>query len=142
MNTQTDIRGSRAIWLAVIVAMTPLRGASPATQTVDRSQPPHIEASAGGFTVRRLDKPITVDGRTWIAVNRIIRAKTVRAPNGQFTLTLEEASAHDLVQFRVYFAEQGRGRVELDPGEAVYTVITSDSRWILIDPIDIVDVRT
>ena len=131
----------RPTGLAVIVAMTPLWGVSAATQTVDRSQPPRVDASAGGFTVRRLDKPVTVDGRSWIAVESIYGAKPVRAPNGQFTLTLEKASEHDLVEFRVYFAEEGRARVEL-AGKAVYASITSDSRWIFIDPIDIVDVRT
>jgi hypothetical protein len=97
--------------------------------------------SEGGFTVRRLSGPIAVDGRAWIALAGMSSRQTVHAPNGQFTLTLEEASADDVVRFRIYFAEKGRPRVQLDPGRAVYAAISSDSLWIFIDPIDIVDVK-
>jgi hypothetical protein len=131
----------RAIAALTAIAMsTPSTVVTQGVQRIDRSQPPTVVTS-GGFTVGRLSSPIAVDGRAWIAVPGISSRQTVRAPNGQFTLTLEEASADDLVRFRIYFAEEGRPRVQLDPGGAVYASITSDSRWIFIDPIDIVDVR-
>ena len=120
----------------------PMHVATQPRQGVDRSKAPTVEASAGGFTVRRLISPVAIDGRNWIAVPPLNARQTVRAPNGQFTLTLEEASNNDTVRFRIYFAEAGGARVELDPGGAVYVSITSDSRWIFIDPIDVVDVRT
>src|ERR1051326_8246440 len=95
-------RGSRGILLTALVMVSQLRCAPLHPQVVDRSQPPRIESSAGGFTIRRLDKAVTVDGRTWIAVKEIIGAQTVRAPNGQFTIKLEEASSDEVVHFRVW----------------------------------------
>jgi hypothetical protein len=133
--------GRAIVALTAIAMSTPSTVATQGVQRIDRSQPATVVTSEGGFTVRRLSSPIAVDGRAWIAVPGISSRQTVRAPNGQFTLTLEEASADDLVRFRIYFAEEGRPRVQLDPGGAVYASITSDSRWIFIDPIDIVDVR-
>jgi hypothetical protein len=134
--------GGAIVALTAIALLSPSSAATQGVQGVDRSQPPTVVTSGGGFTVRRLTGPIAVDGRTWIAVAGMSSRQTVRAPNGQFTIILEEASADDVVRFRIYFAEEGRPRVQLDPGGAVYAYITSDSRWIFIDPIDIVDVRT
>jgi hypothetical protein len=133
--------GNAILLLAAIAGSTTSPAATQGTQRVDRAKPPIVETSAGGFSVRRLNSPIAVDGRAWIAVPTIVGREAIRAPNGQFTLTLEEASSDDIVRFRIYFAESGGARVQLDPGAAVYASITSDSRWIFIDPIDIIDVR-
>jgi hypothetical protein len=130
--------------LALLAAMTgiawlPNLTATP--QAVDRSRPPRIEESAGGFSVRRLTEPVVVDGRTWIAVESIIGAQTVRASNGQFSITLEEASSVEVVRFRISFTE-GRGvPVQVDPGTAVYAFITPDSRWIITGTLEVIDVR-
>jgi hypothetical protein len=133
--------GSAIVFFAAMAGSTALPVATQGTQLVDRSKPPIVETSAGGFSVRRLSSLVAVDGRAWIEVPAIVGRQTVRASNGRFTLTLEEASSDDLVRFRVYFTESGGARIQLDPGGAVYASITSDSRWIFIDPIDIVDVR-
>lgn len=97
--------------------------------------------AAEGFTVRRLMEPVAIDGRTWIAIDSVSATGPLRAPNGQFTLTLEEAKEHagDVVRFRVFFAEGAR-RIQLDPGVAAYAYISPDSRWIVSDPLEIVDV--
>jgi hypothetical protein len=127
--------------LAAMVAGTPLRGAAPDTQAVDRSQPPRIEASAGGFTVRRLDKPVMIDGRTWIAVEEIIGAQTVRAPNGQFAIRLEETPSVEVVRFRVWFIQNGGTPVLIAPGTAIFSWITPDSRWIISGTLEAIDVK-
>jgi len=134
-------RGSRAILLYALVAMAALRCAPRHAVAIDRSQPPRNESSAGGFTIRRLDKPVTVDGRTWIAVTEIIGAQTVRAPNGQFTIRLEEASSDDVVHFRVWFTQNGGTSVLIAPGTAIFSSITPDSRWIINGTLEVIDVK-
>jgi hypothetical protein len=134
--------------------MSVLRGASPvaivmfagvaalATQSVDRSRPPTFFDGDGGFTVRRLADPISVDGRNWIEVRSIATGKGFRAPNGAFTLTFRElADSGELVRDRVFFAEGTRVPVEIERA-STYTYVTPDSRWIVLEPIEVIDVTT
>lgn len=127
---------SRIIVIAAIIGPPLVQGGQ-----IDRSNPPSVVASAEGFTVRRLAEPVDIDGRTWIAIDSVSAAGPLRAPNGRFTLTLEEAKEHagDVVRFRVFFAEGAR-RIQLDPDVAAYAYISPDSRWIVSDPLEIVDV--
>lgn len=127
--------------LIAIGLSTLLTGESQAVQRLDRSQPPAVVASTGGFSVRRRSGPVAIDGRAWIEMPGMSGRETVQAPNGQFTLTLQETSGADLVRFRVSFAEKGGPRVDLSPG-ALDAFITSDSKWIFIDPLDVIDVTT
>lgn len=57
-------------------------------------------------------------------------------------MPLAEAKEHsgDVVRFRVSFTESGRGRVQLDPGLSAYAYISPDSRWIISEPLEVVDV--
>jgi hypothetical protein len=126
--------------MCAIFSLTMSTPATPAAQA-DRSTPPSVDASAGGFTVRRLPGPITIDGRVWTEVQPIIGETTVRAPNGQFTLTLEESTSVEIVRFRISITEGKGTPVPLDPGDAIFVFITPDSRWIFVDPIDVIDVR-
>lgn len=128
---------SKIIVIAAIIGLTLGQAGR-----VDRSKPPSVVASAEGFTVRRLTEPVPIDGRTWIAIESVSAAGPLRAPNGRFALTLEEAKEHagDVVRFRVFFAESGARRVQLDPGVAAYAYISPDSRWIVSDPLEVVDV--
>ena len=85
-------------------------------QRVDRSKPPRMAEGTGGFTVGRLSELPAVDGHTWIEVrDQIVSDGTYRAPNGQFTLTVEDK-----------------------PENAHY--ISHDSRWIISDPLEAIDV--
>lgn len=129
---------SKMILIAAIIGLSLVQAGR-----VDRSMPPRVVASADGFTVRRLMEPVAIDGRAWIAIDSVSAAGPVRAPNGRFTLTLEEAKEHagDVVRFRVFFAEGAR-RIQLDPDVAAYAYISPDSRWIVTDPLEIVDVLT
>ena len=130
-----------SVALLAALAAVPLRGAASAAQAVDRSQPPRVEASAGGFSLRRLDNPVTVDGKSWLAVEEIIGAKTVRAPNGQFAVKLEEASSVEVVHFRVLFVHNDGTAVLIAPGTAIYSFITPDSRGSINGTLEAIDVR-
>lgn len=119
-------------------------GAGPsAYQAVDRSKPPPIVSSAEGFTIRRLDGPVVVDGRAWIAVDVVVGTHTIRAPNGQFWLSLAEPTdVGDVTRWRLVFTPPGGQSVALAPDVTSYMFVTRDSRWIFFEPIDVVDVTT
>lgn len=122
-------------WIATLVVATIV----PAAQTADRSTPPIAQAPTEGFTVRRLNGPVTIDGRSWIAAEPIYGSKTVRAPSGRFTLTFDEAKKlGDVVRWRLSYAAGGPP-ILLDP-HVSYVYITPDSRWIVLEPIDVIDV--
>jgi hypothetical protein len=127
--------------LAVMAGVTVWPEATARAQAVDRFQPPRVEASAPGFTVHRLSSPVTIDGQTWIAVQPIIGAQTVRAPNGEFAITLEETTSVEIVHFRILFTASGVAPVQVDPGLAVYAFITPDSRWIISGTLEVIDVK-
>ena len=126
---------------AAIGAVAAARDLTRSEQVVDRSQPPAVQPSEGGFTVRRLPGPVEVDGRAWIAVAPIIEARTVSAPNRQFAIRLEEATSVDIVFFRIWFSEDGRAPVQVNPGSAAYAYITPDSRWVISGTLEAIDVR-
>ena len=111
-----------------------------AQSRVDRTKPPASAEPMDKFTVRRLTAAPSIDGRSWIAISQVSAAGTIAAPNGQFTLTLEEASSVEVVRFRVAFSERGSGRVQLESPGVAYTFVTPDARWIISDPLDVIDV--
>jgi hypothetical protein len=128
--------------VALVVIAGVLWGETPSGQGGDRSKTPPVEPSSGGFTIRRLTGPVTVDGRTWIAVDPIFGPRTVTSANGRFTLSLDRPNdAGDVRRWRLQFDERGGGPVTLADAVA-YTYVTSDSRWIFVEPLDVVDVRT
>jgi hypothetical protein len=135
---------SKMIVFAALISLAAVPGAAQDPPRADRSKPPSAANAPAGFTVRRLSGPVPIDGRTWIAIETASAAGRLRAPDARFTLTLEEAKDHagDVVRFRIFFTEGGGARVQLDPGVAAYAYITPDSRWIVSDPLEVVDVRT
>jgi hypothetical protein len=128
------------VWAAALIALVIVVWLAWQRDTPpDRAKPPAVEASPRGITVRRLTAPVTIDGRNWIAAEPIIGSQTVRAPNGQFSLTLEDAKEPgDLARFRLSYTAGGP-RIPLDP-HVTYAYITPDSRWIVMEPIDVIDV--
>jgi hypothetical protein len=121
-------------WLAVACGGVPA--------PVDRSKPPAVANTAEAFALRTLDALPPIDGRDWIEVQGSAVPGRLPAPNGQFTLTLEEASSVELVHYRISFTEAGAASVELDSGQATYAAITPESRWIIMGPFELVDVPT
>ena len=118
-----------------------LGGAVFLAQGVDRSKPPVV--TKGGFSVRQLSSLSAIDGRTWIPTSALYGG-THSSPNKQFTLTMDDdpENSGEILRFKIYFAEKGKPRVQLNAGPATYAWISPDSRWILIAPLDVIDVRT
>jgi hypothetical protein len=141
--------GHTRLGLGVVSACLVLACAAPGARQVDRSTPPTIVKSAGGFTVSRLSAPPEIDGRTWIDPNIIYGPRKVSAPNGRFTLTLEEAKPNedtgDLAGLRLYFAEAPAKPVEIGPPFTNAVFVTPDWRWffplVQFDAIDVVNWR-
>lgn len=130
------------IFIAAIISLATVRAAPQVAPRADRSKPPSVVDAPDGFTVRRLSGPVSIDRRNWIAIETVSAAGRLRAPNSRFTLTLEEAKDHagDVVRFRVFFSEAGSERVRLDPDVAAYAYISPDSRWIVSEPLEVIDV--
>lgn len=113
-------------------------------QAGDRSMPPRAAEGTGGFTIRRLAEAPVIDGRTWIETHdQVMTTGTSRAPNGQFTLIMEDAPDRggDVARFAIYFSDGRAPRVLLDP-DVAYTYISPDSRWIISEPLEAIDVTT
>ena len=107
---------------------------------LDRSKPPAAANPMGEFTVRRLATPVVIDGRSWRAAQPVSAAGVLAAVNGQFALTLEEQDSVEVVRFRTVFTEAGGLPVRLDSDGAAYAFVTQDSRWIVLDPLEVIDV--
>src|SRR5689334_8610051 len=96
---------------AAVVLAIALLGASAArcaapgpARAADRSRPPVADPSPGGFTIRRLDAPVVVDGRQWIAVSLMMGNSRISAPNQQFSVTLADPNEEgDIVRYRATF---------------------------------------
>jgi hypothetical protein len=112
-------------------------------QSVDRSKPPTDEASAGGFTIRRISAPIIVDGEQWIAAQpNWSGEQLVNASAGQFAISLAQPNEEgDVVRSHLTFSEPGGKPVSLSPGVVSYAFIARN-RWIFYEPIEVVDTRT
>jgi hypothetical protein len=114
-----------------------------AAQTVDRSAPPVVQEAAPGFSVRRLPGPITIDGQNWIAVNPVVGIQTVFARSGEFALSFADpVDDGDVERFQLTLVDNGGRRVLLSQDAVSYVYVTPDSRWIFIEPLEVIDVRT
>ena len=115
---------------ALVSACLVLACAAGQTQPIDRSKPPAVVSSTGGFTSRRLTALPDIDGRNWIAAAKVFGPARVSAPNGRFTLTLEAAKPNedtgDLAGFRLYFAEGPAPAVEIGPAFTNFVFVTGD----------------
>ncbi len=131
------IRILSAVILAVVTAQ------SINAQAPDRTKPPVVvEPGVADFSVRKLTGPVTIDRRNWIAAEPAVGAsKPLRAPNGQFTLMFEGVNEPgDIVRSRLSFSAGG-APILLDP-RVSYAYVTPNSRFVVIEPIDVVDVTT
>ena len=127
----------------VVFTLLLLQTAWMAAQSGDRTGPPAAVDSPSGFVLRRLDGPVKVDGRTWLAVDPRMAAGRIDAPNGSFAVTLSAPSeAGDVVRFLATFSA-GTGRsLSLGSEPVSYALVTPDSRWILTEPLIVIDVQT
>jgi hypothetical protein len=116
---------------------------APAAALPDRSRPPPVVDSSGGFTMHRLDGPVKVDGQLWLPVNTIRGGQTVTAPNGWFTVSLTDPNDEgDIERYRAVFAWGNGDAISLVPDVTSFAFLTGDSRWIFLEPLDVVDLKT
>lgn len=126
--------------IMIAFAVVPL-AAQIEVPVVDRSGPPAVAASTDGFAIRRLSAPVTIDGTQWIAVNPIWGGIGT-APDSRFTVSLaDENEEGDAARYRITYAEGGGKPVSLNSEVVAYALVTPDSRWIVFEPVEVVDVR-
>ena len=79
-----------------------------AAQQPDRSQPPLVSDSAGGFVLRRLEAPVTPDGKNWLRAEHRSDIGTIQARDKSFAVTLgDRGEEGDVVRFRATFTPAG-----------------------------------
>jgi hypothetical protein len=113
-------------------------------QRPDTTKPPPVVHCAGPFSARRLVSPPTVDGRKWIAVNVQTgpAPAAVEVPSRRFSLTLADTGT-DTGEFDRYRLMFQRGRapaVRIDSGFTGWVYVTPDSRYIVTEPLYVLDV--
>ena len=124
-----------AIWMA----------ASPG-QKPDAFQAPPVLTSSGRFSATRLPGPPAIDGRAWIAANvhRTPFPGEVPVPvKVGFSLTLADCGDHggDFVRCQLMFQRGRAAPVRIDNGFTGWVFVTPDARYIVSEPLYVLDVR-
>ena len=112
------------------------------TQDPARTRPIVAADSAGGFIVRRLEGPIKSDAGLWIEAAPTSEQGTIEAPDGSFRLVLDGLTeTGDVARFRATVRPAAGPAAQL--ADAVsYALVSRDSRWIVFEPLQVLDVRT
>lgn len=128
--------------LLVLAISSALNAGLCVAQGIDRSMPPALDTSTGGFTITRLSAPVVIDGQRWIAAQPYFGGEhVVNATSGQFAVMLRDPNdSGDVRRFRATFRELGRSPVSLTP-DAVSWALLADNRWILLESLDVIDTR-
>jgi hypothetical protein len=138
-RTLEGIRSVLLIVLAAICMEAPSRAQIP-----DVAKPPPILNTAGQFSARRLVGPPVVDGREWIAANVETASApgTVPVPTPAFALTLADCGDRgDFARCRLLFQRGGSAPVRIDDGFTGWVFVTPDARYIITEPLSVLDVR-
>jgi hypothetical protein len=129
------------VFLLLLSLGWPQQTRGQATPAPPGSPPQRAESPATRFAVERLTTPPAIASPEWVPL-RPSFAGTIRAPNDGFSIVLEEAPSNaDLVLLRVSYVQGDAAPIEISPGDATYSLITPDSRWILSGPLEFVDVQ-
>jgi hypothetical protein len=128
------LAGVLAIWIA----------ASPA-QKPDADQAPPVLKTPGRFSATRLRQAPAIDGRAWIAANvqnpSTRGAVPVPAKTG-FSLMLTDCGDHgDFVRCQLLFQGAKPAPVRIDNGFTGWVFVTPDARYIVTEPLYVLDVR-
>ena len=133
------------IWVPIVALGAICAEAALLAQLPDVAKPPPILKSAGLFSATKLSRPRPIDGREWIAadVQTASPAGTVSVPTKAFTLTLTDCGDHDgdLERCRLLFQRRGATAVRIDNGFTGWVFVTPDSRYIVTEPLYVLDVR-
>src|SRR5688572_29883735 len=114
-------------------------------QGSDVTNPPPIQRSAGEFSAAPLNRPPLIDGREWIAatVQTTSSPGPVPVPTQAFSLTLSDCGDHggDFERCQLLFQRGGGAPVRIDAGFTGWVFVTPDGRYIVTEPLDVLDVR-
>ena len=114
-------------------------------QMPDVTKPPPILKSAGQFSAARLSRPPVIDGRAWIAANVQTTSSPGRVPlpTQGFFLTLTDCGDHDgdFERCQLLFRRGRATPVRIDDGFTGWVFVTPDSRYIITEPLCVLDVR-
>ena len=114
-------------------------------QIPDVTKPPPILKSAGQFSAAQLSRPPVIDGRAWIAANVQTTSSpgTVPVPTRAFSLTLTDCGNHsgDFERCQLLFQRGRATPVRIDDGFTGWVFVTPDSRYIVTEPLYVLDVR-
>ena len=132
---------TRICLLSIVLGGIGLLVESAPTQQAARTRPIVTADSAGGFILRRLDGPIKPDVRTWIQAAAKFGPGTIEAPDGSFRLILDGLTeAGDVARFRATLRPATGLAAQLSEAVA-YALVSPDSRWIVLEPLEVLDVR-
>jgi hypothetical protein len=132
------IRLVRLVALVVISVETASLAQGP-----DETKPPPILNSADSFSTHRLSQPFVVDGREWIAADVATASApgTVPVPTQAFALTLANCGdVGDFVRCELFFQRGPAAPIRIDVGFTGWVFVTPDARYIITEPLYILDV--
>jgi hypothetical protein len=114
-------------------------------QTADAVMPPPTLKSAGKFSAQRLSRPPTLDGREWMAANVQTTSEPGRVAvlTQAFTLTAADCGDHggDFERCQILLQRGRAAAVRIDAGFSGWVFVTPDSRYIVTEPLYVLDVR-
>ena len=135
-------RTQRAPFLTVVLILT---GTASSGQIHDITQPPPIVRSAGQFTARPLSERPVIDGQTWVPaeVQPTYSPGTVPLRTRTFALTLTNCGDHggDFTRCQLLFHRSLGAPVRIDAGFTGWVFVTPDGRYIITEPLYVLDVR-
>jgi hypothetical protein len=134
----------RELVLLVALAAAGVETASLA-QSSDVTKPPPILKAARQFSAAQLNRPPIIDGREWIAAN----VETTSSPGPvsvqtkAFSLTLRDCGDHggDFERCQLFFQRGRATPVRIDAGFTGWVFVTPDARYIVTEPLYVLDVR-
>lgn len=148
MTSAIPLAGSTShsrIWVPIVALLAICAEGALLAQTPDMTKPPPILKSTGQFSAVRLSKARLIDGREWIAANVQTTSSrgTVEVPTKEFSLTLTDCGDHagDLERCQLLFRRGRATPVRIDTGFTAWVFVTPDSRYIVTEPLYVLDVR-
>jgi hypothetical protein len=146
MKLMWHSRSVKRLNLVLLVAVTATGVETPSVaQSSDVTRPPIIVEAAPQFGAAQLKRPPIIDGREWIAAN----VETTSSPGPvsvqtkAFSLTVADCGDHggDFDRCQLFFHRGGATPVRIDAGYTGWVFVTADGRYIVTEPLYVLDVR-